>query len=114
MTQIIPKTHQPGFRNDCAKTIDKCVIDNLSDVVIMGGLAINAIFDIDVDKFGFDDGPQSSVRTITLYWLKESYPNASQGTVVKYNGRQYKMKSGYPMDQQDCWMMAELTDCGSC
>lgn len=113
--QIRPGKRRPRFIDRCAKMIDRCVVEELADYpIIVAGESIAAIMDVEVEKVGFGDGPDSVAQTISLSWLAKDQPNARHGDRVIIGERHYTIKRGYPIDRADCWLYAELNDCGEC
>lgn len=112
--QIRPGVAHQSFIDDCAKQIDRCVIDELADCVHICGEPVKAILEDETEKFDGFDGAGQEGRIITLYWLKSDQFNARSGDPVVFKGQTYKIKKGYPIDTRDCWLMAELSTCGTC
>ena len=95
--------------DECVKEMDRCVLDELSDgsAYIASQYVPEVIFDHTTEKDDpFGDGVSQRVDTITLHWLKEYMPSARSGNEVKYRGKTYRIKKGYPLDTNDCWLMA--------
>lgn len=113
--QLRPGRQRESFVDRCTKQLNECVADALGDhnVLICGEL-VRAIFDHEAEKYNFGDGPGQLAETLTISWLKKEQPNARAGDPVRINGRGYKIKNGYPIDNRDCWLTAELIDCGEC
>lgn len=113
--QIRPGRTTARFVDRCAKQIDECVIEELSDgLVLIGGEAVHAIFEIEAEKVGYGDGPESTVKTAQVFWLSKDNPNVRSGDRVVLGDNHYTIKKGFPMDLEDCWLYAELNECGGC
>lgn len=114
--QFRPGASRQSFVDRCTKEMNRTVVDALGDDVLICGEPVRACFEFEAgEKFQFDNNSAGQIsEMITLDWLKEDQPNVRSGDPVVFNGRTYTIKKGFPINMQDCWLRAELKDCGVC
>lgn len=102
-----------SFLDRHVKKMDACIVTHLTEHNgSICGSPVCFVFDHEVEKFAFDsEGTEQVGETITVSWLKDEYPNARPHDDVVFNGVKYQIKDGFPIDQRDCWVEAQLYKC---
>lgn len=106
----------PGFDSEfeqCRKEAILCQFEVYGKPAVVCGETITAICKeeyVKEDEFGV--AVNDVLRQI--WWLKDDMPNARAGSDVIVDNHRYTIKNGFPIDLQDCRLMAELKFCGNC
>jgi hypothetical protein len=95
--------------------MNSAALEVLGDSVLICGEPVRACFDFEpAEKFDFGNGVGQQAERISIEWLAADAPNVRAGDSVVFDGRAYKVKNGFPINMRDCWLRAELSDCGTC
>lgn len=114
MPNFRPGRRDETFEDRCLKDVFSCVCRKLGDWLHVDNCRGCYVWHRDLDKRDDLGDIRITQYEMAIYWPACEKRNVVCGSEVIRKGKRYTVKYGFPIDQGNGWMCAELEYCGVC